>query len=139
MAYGPRSAGADMLTDWARHSLVWTDVNVDVNETSYEAIVRSPESEFGRRICVAGFVSVTGPDSSGGLGGVLWPSRDGSGPVQVMFVTHGVAPRPPRWGRLCGVVAGAWVVPPLTYEGRQLLPQKMSIKIIGLFDLRQNR
>lgn len=54
---GKLSTGHLVFATWASRKLLWFDVIVATNETSYVLVAKDPDKERGKRICLTGWVA----------------------------------------------------------------------------------
>jgi hypothetical protein len=121
--------GTSVLARWAAEKLAWRELAALRPETTLNRVLRDPEREVGKRLCVSGVL--TELTAGGETAQSIHTGKMDVLPRGHLHVFAAGAAGPLRGGRrarLCGIVTGTCGVPPA-----------VSIDVVGMFDIPANR
>lgn len=126
--------GTRLLLIWAARSMVWKDVGVTTDETSFGLVRKDVDEERGKRLCTSGVIvqiTVERTDNGKLHRGLLL--TDAENIVRFLAVGSSGDLVENNRARFCGVVTGLFDYP------NSDSGTSHAIKVVGLFDLRANR
>lgn len=128
------SKGAVMLAVWGMQKMVWTDVFVAKNETSFALVQKDPDEARGKRMCTSGTIiqiEVTKTDFGKVNEGLL---RTNSGNLFNYNMVGGSGELVARSrAKMCGVVIGKY-----SYSNSGG-GTGHAVQLVGMFDLPENK
>lgn len=124
---------AATLALWGSRHLTWADLQ-SIPETKRALVMKDPDAERAKRLCVTGTINEIEVDRSGGapvyLGGMMTPGMDF---VRFMAVGSTGTLVEGNGARLCGIVTGKYSY---TNAGGGTTHSMM---VVGMFDLPDNK
>ena len=126
--------GTALLALWSAKGLVWADVAVTKNETTFAAVLKDPDEARGKRVCVSGSIveiEVEKVRTGKIFDGLL---HDYAGNLYKFSAVRGTGDLVAQsQTRMCGVITGKY-----DYSN-SAGGTGHAIKIVGIFDLPENK
>jgi hypothetical protein len=126
--------GAMLLTVWSLKHVVWADVGVKRDETSFALVEKDPDEERGKRLCATGMLIQIDSEKTQ-FGKTFTGLLMNRSQELFYFITVGSSGTlvGRDWGRVCGVITGRH---DYSNSGGGT---GHAVGLVGMFDLPENK